>query len=122
MRNDYKFDDKSREYYREKQRRRRERLQDLPKDYGKEDRLMVEDAFEGVCGYCGAFPEDVPFEHDHFIDAYNDDCPGTVVGNMVYSCRPCNRSKGKQDPKDWLSPERYEYVRKLLVDMGAYWL
>jgi hypothetical protein len=53
------------------------------------------------CAYCGAQMGRVLMTIDHFqpleLGGKND------VTNYLTACKPCNKSKGSQDPKEWLA-------------------
>lgn len=96
---------------RERNRRYRTRLNNLPFNFGSRDEQRAIDYFHGCCAVCGRQLEDLFGEHkaaaDHWIaisDARPDN-PGTVTGNMIPLCHGvggCNNFKGNKDPHEWL--------------------
>jgi hypothetical protein len=64
-----------------------------------QQKVWAADGFQ--CVYCGRKMGNVLMTIDHFIPlelgGAND------VTNFVSSCKPCNKSKGSQDPKVWLT-------------------
>ena len=80
--------------------KRRQRRTDLPFEWSNADWLDCLGAFGGVCAYCGS-PDDL--HQDHFIPLSHPECPGTIVGNMVPACGPCNLSKGAKHPSTWVT-------------------
>ncbi len=82
--------------------KRRQRKTGLPFEWSNADWLDCLRAFGGACAYCGS-PNDL--HQDHFIPLSHPDCPGTVVGNMVPACEPCNLSKGAKHPRSWVKDE-----------------
>mgnify|MGYP001559273375 CR=1 FL=1 len=82
--------------------KRRQRKTGLPFEWRNADWLDCLRAFGGGCAYCGA-PNDL--HQDHFVPLAHPDCPGTVVGNMVPACGPCNLSKGAKHPSAWITDE-----------------
>lgn len=69
------------------------------------------DAFSGACAYCRQ--SSGRLEADHVIPLSDPGCPGTVVGNLVPACAPCNRSKRRKRLDEW-RPEVVEYVLSVL--------
>lgn len=78
--------------------KRRQRRTDLPFDWKHSDWLDSLAAFGNACAYCGATGS---LHQDHFVPLSHPECPGTVVGNMVPACEPCNLSKGAKHPSAW---------------------
>lgn len=117
----YNFTDKDRKQSREREQRRRDRIRDLPRAFDREDRTMTYTMFGNKCVYCDALEEEVVLEADHYIDIYKEDCPGTVVGNMVPACRKCNRKKNNKG-QDWVGKDRRKEIESNLQMLGAYWL
>jgi len=119
MPRNYRFTDEDRERSRGLEQRRRERINSLPRDFKKDDRELVKQMFDHKCGYCGAPELDVALEFDHFVDIFEDECPGTVPFNMVPSCRPCNRRKGTRGARYILSVDKYNEVANRLNSLGG---
>lgn len=61
-----------------------------------------------TCAYCGVSTD--LLEQDHFVPITHPDFTGTHPGNIVPSCRSCNRRKGHLHPREWLSPERFALI------------
>jgi hypothetical protein len=57
--------------------------------------------FENKCAYC--LSED-NITQDHFIPLNDENCPGTIVKNMVPACLKCNCSKQDKSPYQFCSP------------------
>ena len=117
----YNFTDEDRTRSKEKEQVRRDRINSLPKMWGTDDKDQTMAAFDWCCGYCGAPEADVRLEFDHFVDIYVEDCPGTVPGNMVPSCRSCNRRKGNLGANSILTEEKIEKVISILTSLGGMW-
>lgn len=64
-----------------------------------QQKVWATDGFK--CLYCGANMGNVLLTIDHFVPlelgGAND------VTNYVSSCKPCNKSKGSEDPEAWLN-------------------
>ena len=82
--------------------KRRQRKTGLPFAWTNSDWLGCLSAFGCACAYCGSTTD---LHQDHFIPISHPDCPGTVVGNMVPACGPCNLSKGAKHPHTWVADE-----------------
>jgi hypothetical protein len=52
------------------------------------------------CAYCESCG---PLTKDHFIPVSSSDFPGTIPGNVLPACGPCNYGKQHRDPHEWLS-------------------
>lgn len=79
--------------------RRRTRKQNLPDDFTSEDWVYCLEYWNYQCAICG---DDEKLHADHWIPLSNDDCPGTVVDNMVVLCEHCNETKHAKDAEFWL--------------------
>jgi 5-methylcytosine-specific restriction endonuclease McrA len=121
MPQEWNFTDADREQSRKREQRRRERINSLPRDWRGDDKEQTLLMFDYKCAYCGAQQEDKVLQFDHYIDVYQDDCPGTLAGNMVPSCHSCNRKKGNKGV-EWVDESRREDIENTLSSLGAYWL
>lgn len=121
MPQEYNFTDKDREQSRNREQRRRDRINALPRDWRGDDKEQTLLMFDYQCAYCGAHQEDKPLQFDHYIDVYRDDCPGTIPGNMVPACHSCNRKKGNKGI-EWVDPTRRDGIEETLSALGATWL
>lgn len=72
--------------------RRDMRMKELPYDCTKDDIVQAFMAFDNRCAYCGA---EGPLAIEHVIPVSREDVdnPGTVRGNLMPLCKPCNSSK-----------------------------
>lgn len=66
--------------------------------------------WHNTCAVCGSQLRglsDIETHADHWIPVTykGADNPGTVPGNMICLCSPCNLRKGKKLPDDWLNHE-----------------
>ena len=64
-----------------------------------------------ACRYCGA--NDVPLTVDHVIrwEMLGD----SVIGNLLSSCRKCNKTRGNMEYPDWLENAFYKKVSARLT-------
>lgn len=65
--------------------------------------------FAYCCAYCLQCGS---LTMDHFIPLTRGG--GTVMGNIVPACSPCNSSKQNKMPSDWCTPEQLERVTGIL--------
>ena len=121
MPREYRFTDEDRTRSREKEQARRDRINSLPRQWGHEEKETTFAMFNWCCGYCEAPETDVKLEFDHFINIYEDTCPGTIPGNMVPSCRSCNRRKGNLGAETILSLDKMKEVKSILASLGGVW-
>lgn len=63
------------------------------------------------CAYCDTFCEKLELEH--VVPLCVDNCPGTVIGNVVPACPDCNRSKGVRRVENW-RPDIVPHLRVIL--------
>lgn len=100
--------------------RRRARKQNLPDEFTAEDWLYCLDYWEHQCAVCG---DDKKFHADHWIPLSNDDCPGTVVDNMIVLCEHCNETKHAIKAERWLR-ERFgeEMALEILAKVETYFV
>jgi|GEM_PF-1073844 len=98
--------------------RRRARKQNLPHDLTLEEWQYCLDYWNNACAVCGD-GEDI--HADHWIALSNDDCPGTVVDNMIPLCAHCNATKHAIDAERWLREKFGDDVAvKKLAEIEAY--
>jgi 5-methylcytosine-specific restriction endonuclease McrA len=77
---------------------RKARIRLMKKEYTKEDWQKALEYFDNSCAYCNEKRDDL--QQDHFVPV-NDG--GTYTpDNIVPACPPCNSSKQKIDPFEWL--------------------
>jgi 5-methylcytosine-specific restriction endonuclease McrA len=100
----YAKSDRGRQHKRERSRvdnaKRRQRNTEHSFLWSQRDWERVQQMFGGRCAYCGSGG---PFHQDHFIPLSHTACPGTIPGNIVPACPPCNLSKSARDPFEWVS-------------------
>lgn len=119
MPRNYDHSDEMREAARERERKRRERLNSFPKEWRKADKELTLQMFEYRCGYCGDPEGEASLEFDHYIDVWEELFPGTLCGNMVPSCRSCNRRKNDRGADYILTPEKKAEVENTLSMLGG---
>lgn len=79
---------------------RRAKKRGLPAEYTYQDWLDTLKYWGNRCVVCNS---EHSIEMDHWIPLNDiDNCPGTVVGNIIPLCASCNRSKGHLDALSWL--------------------
>lgn len=72
------------------------------------------DAFGHRCAYCGSTAKQ---SRDHFVPF---SLGGTTTrGNIVPACSACNSSKRNKDPRHWLLPDKYDYIRSILARLDG---
>jgi hypothetical protein len=84
---------------------KRAELLGLPSKYSVEEWLRCLEYFDNRCAYCGTPPGllwSLKICLDHWIPLSDQNCPGTVVGNIVPACYGCNASKRDRAPLDWI--------------------
>lgn len=64
------------------------------------------------CRYCGR--DDIPLTVDHLM-TWEEGGP-SVEGNLVSSCKKCNKKRGNMEYANWLRSGRYSEVSKGLTD------
>lgn len=113
--------------YRAAKQRRRARERGLPALWNNADWLNCLEYWHNACAVCGGQLRDlfgnVEPHREHWIplDYKGDDNPGTVPGNMLPLCSPCNLSKGSKMPEEWLY-ERYNRrkAKEILTRIQTY--
>lgn len=88
-------------------RRRKDRVKQLPNNFLSADWKHCLDYWRGQCAYCGnppsLFDRDLVLHMDHYIPInYTEHCPGTIPTNIVPACQSCNYSKKTNDAHEWL--------------------
>jgi 5-methylcytosine-specific restriction endonuclease McrA len=68
-------------------------------------------AFGGQCVYCCSVPRILTI--DHLVPICRGG--GSEPFNVVPSCYDCNVKKGRKRPEKFISPQRLEEIRKVLV-------
>lgn len=107
--------------------RRRARKRALPGAWTAQHWLACLDYFHNTCAVCGGQLRDlfgnIEPHQEHWIplDYKGADNPGTVPGNMLPLCSPCNLSKGSKLPQVWLV-ERYGKAKavRILLQIDVY--
>ncbi|HEX2907279.1 MAG TPA: hypothetical protein VHO69_10495 [Phototrophicaceae bacterium] len=89
--------------------RRRARKRALPNTFKPQDWLDCLEYWGHQCAICGSTGK---LNADHWIPLYSENCPGTVVDNMLVLCGHCNFTKNRRDPIKWL-------IEKLGEDAAA---
>lgn len=117
----YNYTDKDRQQSRDREQKRRDRIRALPRDFKGDDKDQTMLMFDYQCAACGAHEEDKVLQYDHYIDLYQEDCPGTVMGNMIVLCSGCNRRKGDKGA-EWFKEDKRNEIEETLSLLGAHWL
>jgi 5-methylcytosine-specific restriction endonuclease McrA len=84
----------------------RSRKYKLPSNFSADDKADTEEMFKNKCAFCGI--TGVPMTMEHIVPISRRDVlnPGTVRGNMIPLCRPCNSSKHDKLLEEYLLDER----------------
>ena len=97
--------------------RRRQRHAGRPFQWTDADWRLCLEAWEHRCAYCD---RERRLTQDHFIPINKPDFPGTVPGNIVPACQPCNSSKRDRDPFEWITDQdRLNRIVSFLSASGA---
>lgn len=75
-----------------------------------QQKIWAADGFE--CMYCGKKMGQVLMTIDHFIPLELNGANDTT--NFLTACKPCNKDKGSQDPKEWCKLKGIDF--EALVD------
>ena len=96
--------------------RRRARLTSTPLQWGVYEWERCQQDWHHRCAYCGVT---AALAQDHFIPLTDPRCPGTLPGNIVPACQPCNSSKGTRAPQDWCRDKhRLKQITDYLLRVG----
>jgi 5-methylcytosine-specific restriction endonuclease McrA len=82
--------------------RRNTRKLELPFDLKEQDVEDIYELFENECGFCGAGDTKMTLEHVVPLIRKDVPNPGTVRGNLMPLCKPCNSSKGDKLLEEYL--------------------
>ncbi|MEM9953991.1 MAG: HNH endonuclease [Chloroflexota bacterium] len=98
--------------------RRRARKRNLPHDLTTEEWQYCLEYWNNACAVCG---DGEKLNADHWIPLSNEDCPGTIVDNMIPLCEHCNKTKHARDAELWLT-EKWdaEFASEILEAVEAY--
>lgn len=100
----------------ERQLRRIERMLAKPNTFNNHDRLFAIKYWSGKCSVCGELPAKCRnLVIDHWIAITDPECPGTIPGNMVPMCSPCNSSKGGKLALVWLEKKVIDSDRRIQI-------
>jgi 5-methylcytosine-specific restriction endonuclease McrA len=78
---------------------RRQRHRGRPIRWTPADWRRAKRFFDNLCAYCDCGGK---LTQDHFIPISHPQFPGTIRGNIVPACQPCNSSKCDADPFIWV--------------------
>ncbi len=102
-----------------KKQRRRARKLALPANFTTEQWNTALEFFNYRCAICEVDNETMCA--DHWIPLDWENCPGTVVWNILPLCRSCNSSKLNRHAKEWLcSKYDTEMVDRILSRIAKY--
>lgn len=79
----------------------------------KVDFVKVLQFFDGACCYCGDSLEPKNREKDHLIPMNMTECGLHAWGNIVPSCRDCNREKHGQPWREYRTKIEKKYAKKI---------
>lgn len=79
---------------------RRQRHRGKPIQWRASDWRRARLFFGDRCAYCDGERQ---LTQDHFIPISHPQFPGTIRGNIVPACQPCNSSKCDSDPFIWVA-------------------
>lgn len=82
--------------------RRNTRKRELPFNITEQDVEDIYALFENECGFCGAGDTKLTLEHVVPLIRKDVPNPGTVRGNLMPLCKPCNSSKGDKLLEEYL--------------------
>jgi 5-methylcytosine-specific restriction endonuclease McrA len=82
--------------------RRNTRKLELPFNLTEQDVEDIYELFENECGFCGAGDTKMTLEHVVPLIRKDVPNPGTVRGNLMPLCKPCNSSKGDKLLEEYL--------------------
>jgi 5-methylcytosine-specific restriction endonuclease McrA len=68
---------------------------------GKKIRKSLMDEFNSTCAYCGATLADAEMEIDHVVPMNKSSVGLHMYGNLVPSCKPCNKAKHSSSLHDF---------------------
>lgn len=80
------------------------------KPLSKTVRFSVLERDNFTCQYCGATPQNGALEVDHIIPVADGGCDDP--SNLITSCEPCNKGKGRKRPKAAPLPDMASLARE----------
>lgn len=89
---------------------RRQRHLNIPIQWNINLWKMSQEYWGGKCAYCAQVRA---LTQDHFIPICSKDFPGTVPGNIVPACQPCNSKKHNKNPHTWI--KNIEVLESILL-------
>lgn len=96
---------------------RRQRHAGRPFQWSTQDWTACLVAWNHRCAYCDRGRR---LTQEHFIPIADPDFPGTIPGNMLPACQPCNSSKQDRDPFEWIrDADRLARIVQFLLAAGA---
>jgi 5-methylcytosine-specific restriction endonuclease McrA len=101
-----------------KEHRRKSRMLELPFELESTDVNDIYEMFGDECGFCGDAETKLTLEHVVPLKRSDVPNPGTVRGNLMPLCKPCNSSKGTKLLEEYLlngKMPRPEIVKRLEV-------
>lgn len=78
--------------------RRKANKAGLPNSFTGKDWQKCLDYFGGVCAACGCGDN---LQMDHWVPLTAENCPGTILTNMIPLCSICNNSKKNKEAAKW---------------------